>query len=289
MSKHKYWVFFISIFVVMAWPSHSTARQSRLSMAVAAVSSLPSVAPFLQKPGAGYVQAYVRFAPDMPDDVIMTLDQEFIDGVRSPFHASGGDWMALVGVQRSGLLWVAAGTSATMHGIPSTARNWQIKSLGTRLQPNVWYLLRTQADFGTLHFKSFTISGPGINKTIDLSNYTLDYPNYMPFNSRMMTYYVGAMRSANMAKQIGTPVAYFDDVSGGTFWPNGSDHPLFANGFEWQSAVPAQPLTPLPIKVGGYLQGLWYLERAESLFTIQHVPFAHSGSAVGVAKASLMD
>jgi hypothetical protein len=35
-----------------------------------------------------------------------------------------------------------------------------------------------------------------------------------------MTYYVGAMRSANMATQTGTPVAYFDDVSGGTFWPN---------------------------------------------------------------------
>jgi hypothetical protein len=53
----------------------------------------------LQNPGAGYVQAYVRFASDMPDDVIMTLDQEFIDGVISPFHISGGDWMALVDVQ----------------------------------------------------------------------------------------------------------------------------------------------------------------------------------------------
>jgi hypothetical protein len=289
MSKSNLLLFIVSILVVMAWSGQSSARQSRLSMAVAEVSSGPNVAPFLQNPGAGYVQAYVRFASDMPDDVIMTLDQEFIDGVISPFHISGGDWMGLVGVQRSGLLWVAAGTSATMHGIPSTARNWQIKSLGTRLQPNVWYLLRTQADFRSLHFKSFTISGPGINKTVDLSSYALDYPNYMPFNSRMMTYYVGAMRSANMATQIGTPVAYFDDVSGGTFWPNGSDHPLFANGFEWQSAVSAQPLTPLPIQVGGYLQGLWYLERAESLFTIQHVPFAHSGSAVGVAKASLMD
>ena len=165
----------------------STALQSRLSMAVAAVSSVSpaapgshspaiaqtttsSIAPFLQKPGAGYVQAYVRFGSDMPDDVIMTLDQEYIDGVSSPFFLLGGDWMALVGVQRSGLLWVAAGTDATMHGIPSSTRNWQIKSLGTRLQPNVWYLLRTEADFGSLHFKRFTITGPGINPTSAMKN-----------------------------------------------------------------------------------------------------------------------
>ncbi len=304
MSKYIFWIFFVLIFAVMAWPGQSTARQSRLSMAVAAVSSgsppapvwrapaisrttASSTAPFLQKPGAAYVQAYVRFGSGMPDDVIMTLDQEFIDGVSSPFYVLGGDWMALVGIQRSGLLWVAAGTDATMHGVPSTARNWQIKSLGARLQPNVWYLLRTEADFGSRHFKRFIISGPGINKTIDLSNYTLDYPNFMPFSTRMMTFYVGAMRSANMATQPGTPIAYFDDVSGGTFWPDGSDHQLFANGFETQSAVTAQPILSLPINVGGYAQGHWYLERAESLFTIQKAPFAHSGSSVGVANASL--
>jgi hypothetical protein len=79
----------------------------------------------------------------------------------------------------------------------------------------------------------------------------------------------------------------YDDVSGGTFWPDGSDHQLFANGFETQSAVAAQPILSLPISVGGYAQGKWYLERAESLFTIQKVPFAHSGSSVGVANASL--
>jgi len=287
MSKMKFLVFFISIVVCNTWSCGSWALQSRLSMAVAEVSKGSDIVPFLQKPGAGYVQAYVRFGSDMPDDVIMTLDQEFLDGVNNPLYVSGGDWMALIGVQRSGLLWVAAGTAATMQGIPSTTRNWQIESLGTRLQPNVWYLLRTEADFGSRHFKRFIISGPGINKTIDLSKYTMDYPNYMPFNSRMMTYYVGAMRSANMATQTGTPVAYFDDVSGGTFWPNGTDHQLFVNSFETQSAVTAQPILSLPINVGGYAQGQWYLERAESLFTIQHVPFAHWGSAVGVANASL--
>jgi len=287
MSTSKFLVFIIPMFVIMAWPSRPWALDSQMSMAVAVESTGPDVVPFLQKPGAGYVQAYVRFGSDMPDDVVMTLDQEFLDGVNNPLYVSGGDWMALVGVQRSGLLWVAAGTAATMQGTPSTARNWQITSLGTQLQPNVWYLLRTQADFGSRYFKSFTISGPGINATVDLSSFPLDYPNYMPFDTRLMTYYVGAMRSADMATQTGTPVAYFDGVSGGTFWPNGSDHQMFANGFETQSAVTAQPINSVPIKVSGYVQGQWYLERAGSLFTIQHVPFARSGSAVGVANASL--
>jgi hypothetical protein len=129
MGKSKLLLLIVSIFLLFAWPSRLWALQSRLSMAVAEVSTGPEVLFFLQKPGAGYVQTFVPFGPDMPDDVIMTLDQEFIDGVRSPFYASGGDWMALLGVQRSSLLWIAAGTDATMHGTPSTARNWQIISL----------------------------------------------------------------------------------------------------------------------------------------------------------------
>jgi hypothetical protein len=38
MSKSKLLLFIVSIFVVMACPSQSSARQSRLSMAVAEVS-----------------------------------------------------------------------------------------------------------------------------------------------------------------------------------------------------------------------------------------------------------
>jgi hypothetical protein len=160
-------------------------------------------------------------------------------------------------------------------------------NLGAQLQPNNWYLLRVVADYSTRYFKSFTVVGPGINKTIDLSPYFLAYPNYLPIDNRAMTFYAGNARSANTANGSGAPLVYIDDVSGGTFWPNGTDHPLFSNGFESQSVVGPQPISGPPIPVGNYVQGKWYLERSASLFTIQQKPFARSGSYVGVANASL--
>lgn len=276
----------LSFVILAAWPNPLWALESRLSAAVAVVSNGPAIEQFLQKPGGGYVQAYVRFDSNMPDDVIMAIDQEFLEGVSKPLYFAGGDWMAFVGVQRSGAIWIAAGSAATTNGVPSMARNWQIMNLGTRLQPNVWYLLRIEADFGKRHFKSFAIAGPGINMKLDLSAYPLDYPNYMPFSARAMIYVVAAMRSVNMMKDAGTPIAYFDDVQGGAFWSNGMDRPVFANGFEQQATVTAQPPASPVIDLNGYVQGQWYLERAESLFTIQHVPFTHSGSAVGVHSGS---
>jgi hypothetical protein len=269
------------------WPGPLLALQSRLSMAVAEVSTGTDVQQFLQNPGLSYIQAYVFFASDFPNDVLINLDEEFVDGVNNPLYVSGGDWMAFVGIQRTGIIWVAAGTRSTMRGNPSATPNWQIFNLGVQLQSNTWYLLRTVADFSTRYFKSFTVVGPGINTTIDLSAYLLDYPNYMPFDNRVMTYYVGNARSANTANGSGAPLVYIDDVSGGTFWPDGTDHPLFSNGFESQSVVGPQPVSAPPIPVENYVQGEWYLERSESLFTIQQEPFARSGTYVGVANASL--
>jgi hypothetical protein len=101
-----------------------------------------------------------------------------------------------------------------------------------------------------------------------------------------MTYYAGNARSASTASGSGAPIVYID-VSGGTILPNGTDYPLFSNGFESQSVVGPQPLSGPPILIENYVQGQWYLERSESLFTIQQEPFARSGSYVGVANASL--
>jgi hypothetical protein len=149
-------------------------------MSVAEVSTGTDVQQFLQNPGLSYVQAYVRFASDFPNDVLINIDQEFLDGVKSPRYVSGGDWMAFVGVQRTGAVWVEAGTVGTMLGFPSSSPNWQVFNLGAQLQPNNWYLLRVVADYSTRYFKSFTVVGPGINKTIDLSHYFLAYPNFLP-------------------------------------------------------------------------------------------------------------
>ncbi len=287
MIKSRLITFVIICFVSVPWPGPLWALQSRLSMAVAEVSSGTDVQQFLQNPGLSYVQAYVCFASDFPNDVLINIDQEFLDGVNNPRYVSGGDWMAFVGVQRTGAVWVAAGGLGTMLGWPDSNPNWQVFNLGAQLQPNNWYLLRLVADYSTRHFKSFTVVGPGINKTIDLSALFLDYPNYNPFDNRAMTYYAGNARSANTAAGSGAPVVYIDDVSGGTFWPNGTDRPLFSNGFESQSVVGPQPVSGPPIRIGNYVQGMWYLERPESLITIQQAPFARSGSYVGVANARL--
>ena len=262
-------------------------RESRLSGAVAFVTTGGAMEQFLRAPGPAYYQAYVRFGPDMPDDVIMAIDQEFFEGVDDPIRVKGGDWMAFVGVQRPGVLWVPAGTDANMAGTATETRDWKIQMLGAPLQPDAWYRLRVEADFGTRRFRSFTIEGPGLNKTVDLSEYRLDYPNYAPFDGRAMTYYVVAMRGRGMMKRKGTPVAYFDDVQAGVMGPGGNWVTVFTNSFETQTSVGRQPTTLPVIKLDGYTQGRWYLERDESLIRIESVPFARSGSRVAVADANL--
>jgi hypothetical protein len=273
--------------VIVACVKTLWAQQSRLSGAVALVRQSAGAQAFLAKPGVGYIQAYFRFGTDMPDDVIIAIDEEMQEGVTQPLHYAGADWMALVGVQRAGGVWVTAGTDATMKGTPSTARNWKIYDLKTRLQSDTWYRMRIEADFGNRHFRSFSIDGGDLSRTIDLSQLTLDYPNYMPFSAASLSYFVVAMRSRDMMHRRGTPLVYFDDVEGGSIAPDGTEQRLFSDGFETQESVTSQPLSAPVINLDVYRDGRWFLERDESRFTIQKVPFAHSGSAVGVADVNL--
>lgn len=264
------------------------ARDARLSGAVAFATSPAPLRHFLEKPGPAYVQAYMRFGADMPDDVIIAIDHEFLEGIEQPLFVSGGDWMAFVGVQRGGAVWVAAGTDKqTKDGVPSNDRDWKIFDLKTRLEPDTWYRLRIEADFGKRRFKSFTIDGGGLTRTFDLSAYALDYPNHMPFSARAMTYFVVAMRSRAMMRSTGTPRVYFDDVEGGVQGSDGKWVKVFSDGFEKQATVGRQPLTSPVVELGSYAEGKWYLERDESLIRIERAPFARSGSAVGVADATL--
>lgn len=266
-------------------------REARLSSAVALVYQGEPMGSFIQNPGPSFVQAYVRFDSSLPNDVIFGIDQEFIEGLRQPVYFEGGDWMALVGMQRTGVIWVAAGTADTMKGIPSKDRAWQIVPLGQPLQPNTWYRLRIEANFATRQFQSFSIQGPDIQKTINLSAYKLDYPNYMPFSDRSMGFFVFAMRSRGLmnsqASPSGPPVVYFDDVTGGPILPTGLEVVAFQSSFEQPEAIGKQPLTFPVIKLQNYVQGQWYLERDEALFKTHKVSFALSGDYVGVADASL--
>lgn len=265
----------------------AAGRQSRLSGAVAFAPGTPEVAAFLAQPAVGYVQAYVRFGPDLADDVIIFVDQELLEGLAQPRWVRGGDWMAFVGVQRAGGVWIAGGTEATERGQPSRERKWTIHDLKQRLEPDVWYRMRVVADFAQRRFVSFSIQGPGLDRTIDLSRVMLDYPNYMPFDRAGKIYIVGAMRGRGMMRREGTPLVYFDDVEGGQVDPNGRDRRLFADDFERQDEVPTQPVTSPTIRLDNYRLGHWYLERDESIFRIERAPFAHSGARVGVADVNL--
>ena len=266
-------------------------RDSRLSCAVALLYHDESIRSFLASPGPSFVQAYVRFRNDLPDDVIFGIDQEFLDGVANPLHYKGGDWMSFVGVQRTGAVWVAHGSDATHRGTPSKERTWKIFNLGQRLKPNTWYKLRIEADFGMRRFRKFTVEGPGLVKRFDLSELTLDYPNYMPFGDRAMSFYVCAMRGRSLrnpnAKNEGPPIVYFDDVSGGPIAEDGKDIVAFEDSFEADYAIGKQPVSLPVIDLRRYVEKRWYLERDEALFRIQKVPFARSGQAVGVADASI--
>ena len=274
-------------FILAACQDGDGPRESRLSAAVTIVNKGEAIQSFLRTPGIAYVQAYVRFGLDLADDVIMAVDQEFLEGVDDPIWVSGGDWMAFVGVQRSGTVWVAAGTEKTLAGSPSSDRDWKILNLGSRLQPDTWYRFRLEADFGKRHFRSFLVEGPGISKSFDLSQYPLDYPNYAPFSGRAMTYYVVGMRGRGLMKDRGTPLVYFDDVEAAVKAPDGRWVKTFVDSFEGQNAVGAQPLTYPVVDLAGYQPQMWYLERDEALVRIEQVPFARTGSKVAVADANI--
>lgn len=264
------------------------ASQSRLSCAVALIFKGELIQRFLQKPGISYVETQFMIRPDFPSDVIFGVDQEFIEGTNSPRYVKGGDWMSLVGLQRNGSIWIALGTDETMQGTPSKERKWKILSLGESIKPDVWYRIRCYSDFGSRCYNRLELQGPGLLKRFDLSGLKLDYPNFMPFDGRAMSYYTYAMRSRTMMKmgESGEPLVYFDDVKGGVM-VDGLEQPVFANDFESQSTIDAQPVTAPVILLGKYEQGHFYKERNEARFRIVEFPQAHSGRHVGVADAGL--
>lgn len=266
-------------------------RESRLSCSVALVWKGPEIESFLKTPGLSFIQAYARFDQNLPDDVIFGIDQEFLDGVSQPLYLQGGDWMALVGLQRTGAIWVATGTDATMAGKPSKERTWKILDLGQKLKADTWYRLRIEADFASRQYRKFTIEGAGLTRSFDLAGLKLDYPNHMPFSGRAMTFYSFAMRGRGLmkpgAEPNGPPIVYFDDVTAGPVSSDGSDTELFQSSFEEQAPIGKQPVTVPVIQLGKYEQGRWYLERDEALFNARAVPFAHTGQHVGVADARI--
>ncbi len=263
---------------------HPDGYDTRLSGAVGFAED----ARFLADPGPAYVEAYVRFGPDLPADVIMFVDQELLEGVSNYRWVKGGDWMAFVGFQRDGTVWVGGGSDAALAGTPSQERSWKLFELGQELLPDTWYRVRVTADFASRRFLEFEIEGGGLARRLDLSGIPLDYPNYLPFDRGSMIYLVGAVRARKWATQSGRPLVFFGDVTG-VVSDGTNEREIFRNGFEGQTEVGPQPVTLPVVKLDNYTMGWWYQENEASLFRIERRPFARSGAAVGVADATLAE
>jgi hypothetical protein len=271
----------------LARPAAAQRRASRLSAAVAFAADSPALEAFLAAPGIASIEAHLRFEADFPDDVIAFADIEWIEGMSAPRFIAGADWMALVGLQRGGALWVGAGTEAQRAGTPSRERAWRILPLGRRLEPATWYRLRVTADFNRRRFVGAELEGGGWRRDVDLRGIPLDYPNVMPFDRAAVVAIVGAMRGRDMMRRPGTPEVRFDEVTIGTAGPARPPALLFRDGFERQAVVLPQPPPAALIRLDAYERGRWYKEREEALFRTELVSFARSGTRVGMADARL--
>lgn len=268
---------------------------SRLSAAVAFQTEGALNRFWLDNPSYGYVEAYFRIPADLADDVIFGVDQEWLDGTDDPyFGIPGGDWMGIVGLQRSGKVWVAAGTDETMDGEPSEERNWQVLPLGAEILPDEWYSILVLVDFSQRRYASVSVVGPNIDSTIDLSAYALDYPNYAAFDGRAMTHYVFSMRGEHLAADPDQSAkVFFDDLSAGyiygTTW-----YPALEDSFEESPiAIPQLPFHFIfgePASLSDVSDATWYLEREEALVMTVHdrnKGFARSGTKFIVCDADL--
>lgn len=258
--------------------------KGRLSGTVLFVHSSSSVQNWLQEPKKSFVQAYFMFPTDFANDIIFGIDQEFIEGVNNPIHFAGADWMALVGLTRNGLLNIPVGTEESLNGTPSDASVWKIIDLEIDLQPNTWYLMRETADFHSRRFESFTLIGPDVNITIDLSQYYIDYPNYIPIDNRSLTYYVYAIRMSPYVQPGGTNI-YFDDITAGVETSDGYEI-ILSEGFELQSEIPDLPIT-LPVTPLSDIKELyWYKENEDAIVQIANTT-VHSGEYSCLCNATL--
>jgi len=265
---------------------------NRLSSTVSFIHSGSAIETWLNDPTEAFIEAWVYFEGDLNDSTIFGIDMELLEGTTDPIRFEGADWMALVGIQRNGTVWVAGGEANALSGNPSKERNWQLKSLSTELKPNTWYKLKTVADFNELEFVSFTVSGPNINETLDLTGIQVDYPNYAPFDQRALTHYVWTIDGTSIGgtKDKSSSV-YFDDIRYGII-NNGQETTLHTDNLE---STP-RSFNELPvtlennsIPLSNFSEKVWYQEREEALTRPIEKSFARSGDTVIEADAEVRD
>ena len=234
------------------------------SAAVAFAYEEAELQDFFADPGTAYVRGFFRFPETLKEDVVFGLDIEWFEGVETPIHFEGADWMALAGLSRNGILWIPLGSPENLEGVPTNTDLWEIFDLQYEIQPDTWYEMTVIADFSLREFRSVRLKGPDVDITQDLSGYPLEYPNYIPFDKPSLTYYAFALRSKEFAPEnpSGTDV-YFDDMEIG-IEVNGTLVPLAQNGFEGQARIQDIPLQLPVIPLDNVQQHFWYFENEDA-------------------------
>ena len=221
---------------------------------------------WLSAPQSAFVEGYIRFPPELANDIFMGFDIELFEGVADPIRFEGADWMALTGITRSGLYFTPVGTQRSLGGVPSDASVSESGTIGFELQPNTWYRLRIDADFSTLRFIKLTIEGPEQSAELDFSQYLLDYPVFIPFDGRTLTFYFFALRNKELQEGGGSTVVHFDDIRAGIITESGEVE-IFNDGCEDTGVVAELPIT-LPVSpLADIVEGNWYKENSDAIVT----------------------
>ena len=241
---------------------------------------------FFQDPSQALITGYFYFEEDLAEDVIFGLDIEWLEGTDNPIHVSGGDWMALAGFNRSGILWYPVGSPENLDGIPTDTDKWEVRDIGAVLEPNTWYKMTITANFGLREFASVQLQGGGIDFEMNLEGFPLEYPNYIPFDKASLTFYCFALRSTEFAPENkgGTKV-YFDDISGSILTPTGLNT-VFDDGFEDQAEIEILPIQLPVIPLANVEEELWYFENEDAKLRISD-SMSRSGQRALECDASL--
>ncbi|MET2983922.1 hypothetical protein [Aureibaculum conchae] len=287
MKQIKYFILSI-IFVACSNDEGSKSNTLEFinSIAVAFAYSGQELNDFFQNPDKAYVKGYFYFESDLAADVIFGLDIEWLEGVNTPIHFEGADWMSLAGFQRNGTFWFRTGSPENLSGVPTINENWETRDIGQELRPNTWYEMTIAADFGIREFISVKLVGGGIYQEFDLNGFQLDYPNYIPFDKPSLTYYTFAIRSQEFAQgNKGATEVYFDDLEIGLQTLSGNSI-LFNNSFENQNKISNIPFE-LPISpIDNVKENFWYLENDGAKINITNNK-ARTGQKSIVCKADL--
>lgn len=232
--------------------------------------SAPEVKAWLNSPTKAYIEGYFSFPQSLAEDVAFGVDIEFWDGKDTYLYQPSGLWMAYPLVTRNGTLVFFSGNEENLKGEYGESE-LVIIQMNVNLNPDTWYKLRTEADFAQRKFVSFNIDGADINKTVDLSQYNIVFPEPLPVTQRIIFLSVGAIK---LFDESGTNVLYADDIEAGV-QINRSYVFVFQDGFEEQNRIFEGPnswnvATDWPEKV-------WQEERDTVVVSIVDEP-VHSGS-----------